>query len=399
MENTHTRPSQQTIANAERLLAQAFGGSIRLDEGADLGGSGRSGVYRFKVLDGPAAAPATVIVKQPRSTIEAPDDPGSASIPAWTFNEWASLQFLDQIAPDTAFGPRFYGGDRATGLIAFEDLGTGKRLDQFLLDTDPAAAENALIEFAAAHGRMQARSTGRDAEFARIRDALDPRTEKGEYYDYEQYEWLSPTLHKTAELLAIAPAAGIDSELAALRTAILHPGPFLTFIQRDSCPDNCLYTPSGIRLLDFEGGMFAHALLQGVYGRIHFPTCWCVYRMPEHIPLRMEAAYRAELAKGCQAAADDTLFYRAVVEACALWFLDDYYWIPLSTLLEKDRIIVAATERQRVMLRAEIVAQITEQFGHLEALGATARAIATKLRALWPETEEMELYPAFRHEH
>jgi hypothetical protein len=396
VENTRTPPFQETIITAERLLAQTFGGGVRLDAGTDLGGSGRSGVYRFKVLDGPAAAPASVIVKQPRSTIEAPHDPDSASIPAWIFNEWASLQFLDQIAPGTAFGPRFYGGDRATGLIALEDLGAGKRLDHFLSGTDPAAAEDALIEFAAAHGRMQAISIGRQAEFARIRDALSPRTEKSDYYDYEQYAWLSPTLHKTAELLAIAPALGIDSELAALRTAILHPGPFLTFIQRDSCPDNCLYTPSGIRLLDFEGGTFAHALLQGVYGRIHFPTCWCVYCMPEHIPLQMEAAYRAELAKGCQAAADDTLFYRAVAEACVFWLLDNYHWIPLSELLKKDRIIVAATDRQRLLLRSEIVAQITEKFGHLEAIGATVQAIATKLHALWPETEEMALYPAWK---
>ena len=33
----------------------------------------------------------------------------------------------------------------------------------------------------------------------------------------------------------------------------------------------------------------------------------------------MEIAYRAELAKGCPEAADDTLFFRSVVEACAYW--------------------------------------------------------------------------------
>jgi len=308
MGNTRTRPSQQTITTAERLLTQTFGGDVRLDEGVDLGGSGRSGVYRFKVLSGPAAAPASVIVKQPRSTIESPDGPDSARVPAWTLNEWASSQFLDQIAPDAAFGPRFYGGERVTGLIAFEDLvqspqngekqaeqslslppasqpeavyqqnskrssdfapETGKRLDHFLLDTDPTAAEHALIEFAAAHGRMQALSIGRQAEFARIHESLGLRTENSGYYDYEKYEWLAPALHKTAELLAITPAPGIDGELTALRTAILHPDPFLAFIQRDSCPDNCLYTPSGIRLLDFEGGMIVEGGLSDTGGLAH----------------------------------------------------------------------------------------------------------------------------------
>ena len=152
-----------------------------------------------------------------------------------------------------------------------------------------------------------------------------------------------------------------------------------------------------MRLLDFEGGMFSHALKEGVYGRIHFPTCWCVYRMPEHVPLRMEEAYRAELVKGCPAAADDRLFYRAVVDACALWMLDWYHEFPLAQLLEQDRMIVTSTVRQRFLMRSEILARTTEEFGHLEAFGETVRAIATKLSEVWtPDEYAMPYYPAFR---
>ena len=110
----------------------------------------------------------------------------------------------------------------------------------------------------------------------------------------------------------------------------------------------------------------------------------------------MEAAYRAELVKGCPAAADDTLFYRALVEACTFWALDWLRWMPLGRLLASDRTIIAASDRQRLLTRLAILAQTSEEFGYLEAVGATMRTLAAQLRSLWPKTVEMALYPAFR---
>ncbi|HEX6553344.1 MAG TPA: hypothetical protein VF026_11320 [Ktedonobacteraceae bacterium] len=389
-------PSLETIIIAEKLLSEAFGGSVRLNEGEDLAGSNRTQVYRFRVLEGPGDVPATVIVKQAYSTADAVYHPDTATIPAWTFfNEWASLQFLSQIAADEVpFGPKFYVGERAAGLLIMEDIGQGIRLDHFLLGDDSVTAEKALIEFAALHGRMHALSIGKQSEFASIRKALGPSELADGYY---HYDWFAPTLQHTAETAGITTGHGVESELELLKETLLNPGPFLAFTQGDSCPDNCLWSNSSMRLLDFEGGMFSHALKEGVYGRIHFPTCWCVYRMPEHVPLRMEEAYRAELVKGCPAAADDRLFYHAVVEACALWMLDWYHEFPLAQLLEQDRMIVTSTVRQRFLMRSEILARTTEEFGHLEAFGETVRAIATKLSEVWtPDEYAMPYYPAFR---
>lgn len=70
--------------------------------------------------------------------------------------------------------------------------------------------------------------------------------------------------------------------------------------------------------------------------------------------------------------------------------------VPLSRVREKDRQVVAASDRQRLLTRLDILAQTSEQFGHLDAIGATMKALADRLRLLWPETEEMALYPAFR---
>jgi hypothetical protein len=396
MSKPKASPSLETITLAEKLLFEVFGGIVRLDEGDKLGGSNRTQVYRFNVVEGPGDVPATVIVKQAHSSAHAAYSPDTGTIPAWTFlNEWAGLQFLCQITADAVpFGPKFYVGDRAAGLLVMEDIGQGRRLDHFLLGNDPVAAEKALIEFAALHGRLHALSRGKQSEFKSIREALGP----GELADgYYHYDWFAPTLQQTAATAGLTIGRGVERELKLLKGSLLNPGPFLVFTQGDSCPDNCLWTNSSIRLLDFEGGMFSHALKEGVYGRIHFPTCWCVYRMPEHVPLHMEQAYRSELVKGCPEAADDRLFYQAVVEACAFWMLDWYHEFPLAMLLEKDPMIVTSTVRQRFLMRSEILARTTEECGHLEALGETVRAIATKLSEIWtPDEYAMPYYPAFQ---
>lgn len=395
MPKPKTSPSLETITVAEKLLSEVFGGTVQLDQGNDLGGSNRSQVYRFSILEGPGEVPASVIVKQAHSTSDAAYKPDSGTIPAWTFlNEWASLQFLSQAATEVPFAPRFYAADRTAGLMIMEDIGQGKRLDHFLLGNDPVAAEKALIEFAAFHGQLHALTRGKQREFKSIREALGPVELADGYY---HYEWLVPALQQTTETVGLSIGDGVEKELKLLKESLLNPGPFLSFTQGDSCPDNCLWSNSSIRLLDFEGGKFDHALKGGVYGRMHFPTCWCVYRLPEHIPLRMEQAYRAELVKGCPEAADDALFYRAVVEASAFWMLDWYHEFPLAKLLENDPMIVTSTVRQRFLMRSEILARTTGECGHLEALGETVRAIASKLSEIWsPDVYAMPYYPAFQ---
>lgn len=387
-------PSQETIDIAENVLSDAFGGPVHLGKGETLQGGIRMQVYRFLVMDAPDNAPASVIVKQVKATEQAPYLPDRATMPAWTlFNEWASLQFLHEVAYDKAFAPRFYGGNRMVGLIALEDLGSGVRLDQLLLGNNADAAESALIEYASIHGRMHAATIGQQSAFQSLRNALGPSVlEDGRYI----YDWLAPTLFQAFDLLGLTHTPKVERELVMLKEALLHPGPFHTFIQGDSCPDNCLFVGSTLRLLDFEGGKFDHALQEGVYGRMRFPTCWCVYQLPANIPLRMEAAYRAELMKGCPEAGDDTLFYRAVTDACVFWLIDWCQMVPLSKIMEQDRHLIAATDRQRYLARCDVVAQTTAQYGHLEATGAAIQAMAQKMRRLWPDVEEMPLYPAWR---
>ncbi len=111
---------------------------------------------------------------------------------------------------------------------------------------------------------------------------------------------------------------------------------------------------------------------------------------------RAEAVYRAELARACPAAADDMLFYRAVVEACITWVLNFHTYLrPLAKLLEQDRSLVALTDHQRFLLYVNAAARASEQFEHLRAIGASLRAIARNLAQIWPEAVEPPYYPAF----
>jgi len=120
-------------------------------------------------------------------------------------------------------------------------------------------------------------------------------------------------------------------------------------------PDLC----SPEKLFDFEFGEFRHALRDGIYGRICFPTWYHINRVPNDVVEKMEIAYRAELAKGCPEAADDTLFFRSVVVACAYWainsrlnFIEDGW--------KEDNKWGISTQRQILLLWFDIFGQVSE---------------------------------------
>ncbi|GHO78571.1 hypothetical protein KSD_63420 [Ktedonobacter sp. SOSP1-85] len=375
----------------ESILSERFGGRVKLGEGEELQGNARSRVLRFPVQEGPGSAPESVIVKHTNSETFAPEAGNGA---AWRlFNDWASLQFLSQVEAPEPFAPAFYGGDPQVGLYVMEDLKAGTRLDHLLLGSNPEAAEAGLMAYASLHGRLHALTAGREAEYVSIRERLGPVASSDSYYNYE---WLSSALYEITGLLDVLVKPGADEELQDLRASLLAPGPFNVFVQSDAAPDNFLFDGTHWCLLDFEGARYTHALLETAYCRMPFPTCWCVYRMPEPLIERMETAYRAELVKGCSAAGDDALFYRGLVGACVTWALSFHAMIrPLEKMLEQDRLLIALTDRQRFLLYLNSAVQACASFGYLQAVGDTLHACAKQLTQRWPEAASPPYYPAF----
>ena len=377
---------------AERVLSKLWRCKIALGQGEGLGGSDRSNVYRFPVLTGPSERPENVVVKQAGERTNESYDLNGSEGPAWRlFNEWAGLQFLTELADTESSTPRFYGGDRTAGIIILEDLGQGTQLDHLLLGDDSRAAEQGLMCMMTALGRMHALTIGHRSTFEQLRDQLGPRGKRESPEDIvarQKQEFL-----KLIDRVNVMVRSELDIDFKTLEGFLNPESPFMAFSHHDPCPDNCLLVGQDMKLLDFEFSGFRHALLDGVYGRIHFPTCWCVNRLPVGVYQQMEQVYRRELVQGCPEARDDEVFNQVLVEACA--------WHMLRRLsigiLEKDGQWGIATHRQRVLLRLDRLAEITEEVGHLEVLGSTIQDLAVALRRQWTnEVDEMPLYPAFR---
>ena len=376
---------------AERVLSKLWGDEISLGQDESLGGSDRSKVYRFLVLSDSVELPKSIIVKQAGELSHESYDPDVPEGPAWRlFNEWAGLQFLTELTGAAPPTPKFYGGDREAGIVILEDLGQGSQLDHLLLGDDGQAAEQGLLGLMTALGQLHALTMGHQSTFDTLRARLGPRPKMSH---------MDILAEQQQDFLQFVDAAGVTlrSSLASdfkVLEGFLNPAnPFMAYSHRDPCPDNCLFVGQTMKLLDFEFGKFRNALLDGVYGRIHFPTCWCVNRLPERVYLQMEQVYRRELAKGCPAALDDETFNRTLAEACTWQMMSSLF---LDVLKEDDRWGIS-THRQRALLRLNKAAEISQEMGHLEALGATAGDLAETLRQAWSmELDDMPLYPAFR---
>src|SRR5262245_54853788 len=136
------------ITVVEKLLSERFEGKARLGAAEEIRGGGRSNVSRYPVLEGPQCAPQSVIVKQAVAVGREVYDTYMPYGPAWRlFNEWAGSQFLTESSGGASPTPRFYAGDRHHWLLALEDLGASKGLDQALLGADPGHAEAMLVAF------------------------------------------------------------------------------------------------------------------------------------------------------------------------------------------------------------------------------------------------------------
>ena len=187
----------------------------------------------------------------------------------------------------------------------------------------------------------------------------------------------------------------LDSEINACLKLWRDQGSFHAFIHSDPCPDNCLVSGQGFKLLDFEFGQFGFALWDGAYARSHFPTCWCVNRIPPQIVERVEIVYREQLIQGCPPAADDKQFGAAVVASCLCAVFMTLRG-ELPKLLEQDDEWGIATQRQRVLVRLKALSEATQRWNHSPALGTAAQQLAAALGQLWlNEMDEMPLYPAF----
>lgn len=384
---------------AERELTAAFGGPVRLGETVNLRDMYRNFVLRCPLVAAPSGAPPSVILKAAVGEGEDrfdPDHDRPNSTSARFYNEWSGTLFLNRRQAEPPINARLIAADRATGLLMLEDLGAGDCLADRAQGSDPALAEAAFLAYAGEIGRLHALTAGRQEEWRRIRrevsGADSPQEREGSAWRQEDV----PNFLKLCGLLSLSLPAGFEVDLDAVQQTLDAVGPFEAFSPDDTCPDNHRLMPDGtLRFFDFEWGRFRHALLDAAYFYLPFPTCWCVNRLPEGLPQRMEAAYRAQLARGCPMANDEAQFQQELSCACAYWLIRTLAW-NTEHALKEDNSSGISTVRQRHLMRPAAFADRCEPLGHLPALTALARSIAVALHDRWPDTEPMPVYPPFR---
>ena len=393
MPESDEKAHSETVAIAENVLCEAFEGDVRLKMETEFD-TDQATVLRCCVVESLPGVPQSVIVKKILTADGTEFHPKSPDemVPRF-FNDWAGLEFLSKVSNGDSPAAQFYGGDWEKGLIVIEDLGDGRNFYGSLRGESATAATAELIKLARALGKMHSLTIRKKAVYDNIRDRLGP-SEKSPSTTGE-WQQLMGKLDAACGRVGVKPRRGTKTEMKTVAAFIAAPGSFLVYTHGDPIPMNALPVGDDRKLFDFEFGEFRHALRDGIYGRVCFPTWYHINRVPNDVVEKMEIAYRAELAKGCPEAADDTLFFRSVVEACAYWAIHSRLNF-IEKVWEEDHKWGISTQRQILLLCFDIFGQVSEEFGHLEALGATIRDIAAKLRERWASLEEMPYYPAFR---
>lgn len=372
----------ELLSNAERVLAQRFGRSLRLTDVQRLSEPRRRNLLlRCRVADGPVNAPPTVILKRARQQRYDPDDPGSRPA-AGLFRDWAGLQFLSSLDSEPIVCPRFYGGDRDAGFLLMEDVGGHPDLDHVLTCGNAPQARQALQRLAEALGTMHARTAGLSHQYQQIRDSLGPGDQLHRERLAQHARDYAPLLAAQCRQFGITVESTFLEDVETVALSMAEPGDFLTYTHADACPDNCVLAGDRMLLIDYEFGSFRHALLDGVYGWIRFPTCWCVRDIPDSVVTEMETACRRELIRGCPAARDDGRFFRAVAEACAYWLLENLAQL-FERALQYEEPKGTSTNRQRLLLRLAAFQRVALRSGHLEGLRLTLRSLLHEVRGRW----------------
>jgi len=376
---------------AERVLTQTWGHEVRLGQGTRLTAPGRRNLLlRCPVLAG--GGPASLIVKQVHSEATSLQQADTWDVQRFC-RDWAGAQFLNSLQDHAPYSPCFYGGDREAGFILLEDLGMHASLVEPLLNGEEADAVQALLSYAARLGTLHADTIGQEARFTQLWQTLTPPV-GSVTQEATRLAAQIVLLQQHVERLGARVPPAFGEEIATTLIALHTPGPFWAYLHGDPCPDNVVYTGAEVRLIDFECGRFGHALCDGTYGRMLFPTCWCANRLPETVVARMETVYRAALLPGCPAAADDGLFADALVDACGYWLLRTLVQ-HLPRAFDEDGHWDIAPIRPRLVSRLEAFITTAEAYHRHPAMRETAHQVLEVVRRHWPATPPLPLYPAF----
>ena len=375
----------------ENVLSTAWNGAVCLGHPQLI--EEHAHVTRLTVLQAPPGTPKTVILKRWRSAEDERFDPDFSA--SHLFNDWASLEFLGQVFGPASPAPQFYAGDQEQGFFVIEDLQGALPLSQTFWGEDAPKATRALVRYAEVLGQLHGLTLGQSEIFNAVRKQLGdeflPEAQNYTHFFQQSVEVLERLGFQ------LSPAALADVQQAA--EILSQPGVFFAFTHGDPVFSNVIETLGRLRLIDFESARFRHALWEGAYPRMLFPTSGLnyVYRIPETTWRQAELVYRSVLSQHCPAAMDDTTYGLAMTAACACWALA----LCQGPLSLQTAIVSTAPWvnelRQRMVARLELFVLTTQEFASLEALGDGFATLLADVQSRWPaEAGELPFYPVFQ---
>jgi hypothetical protein len=377
----------EIIAEAALALSSASGSVVKIDEMQPLSDDRRRNfVGRARAIDDDGRI-RSILVKATRS---ANYDPAAENAleTSGLVREWVATAYIAARAPGRGHGSAFLAGSVSRGLLIFEDLGTNlASLVDPLLKGTAEEAERALTLYATALGRLHVDTAdclaSHHETFQSIFGPGRPRRPSGWRVEKEA-DFVVDRLGGTA------PA----SELALLSARLGHPGPWQCLVHGDPCPDNALIVDGSIRLIDYEHARPSHALLDGIYWQIGYPTCWCAGRLPPDVASRIADVYRAEIAKAMPLARDDAAYRAELVYVAAIWLFSCLSWL-LEDALKEDSTLGTWSIRGRLLWYLQAVIEMTACANVLPGINAAAHGWLSELQRRWPDSSPLGLYPAF----
>ncbi|HZO72506.1 MAG TPA: hypothetical protein VFB60_09920 [Ktedonobacteraceae bacterium] len=311
-------------------------------------------------------------------------------------NEAVALDFLTRI--ESAAGPRLLAADHEEGLLILEDLGTGPALEDLLVGHDAWRAEQGLIAFATALGRMHAATVGHATSYYHLRSRfgpVDPAFDRLSILGIDIREAFRRLQEITASRLYLPPAVDVEKDVDEILRVLAEPGPFLTFSNGDSSPANCRVSDDGLRFLDFEHACFRHALLDVVALRFPFPACPCWSHIPEEIVQRALDAYKEHVVRSCPEILDPIRYTQGLTAACAAWTIVRATRLPKLEKTDEPQPMGFSRRGQLLDTIATTVA-CSQQSRSLQSLAGWLTDVSQALRLRWPHLPLAQpFYPAF----
>jgi hypothetical protein len=307
-------------------------------------------------------------------------------------------------------GPHFYAGSLENQFILIEDLGLSHPSLVGPLTRSSSAvnikeAEQTLINYVRRVGKMHADTVGKSAQFTSILKRIYPQA----LHFIHLPETEGTKILTQFKRLTGDESKELSHEVHSIFEFTQSSQEFNVLLHGDICPDNVYSQSNQIRLIDFEFCDFGNALIDGVYLRMHMPSCWCSKAVPESILYKMESAYRAELKTGISAAADDDIYNKQLVYSCAYWLIRTLKQLDEMDLINHEWICPSGPVdidskwdpdknafRPRILSRIEAFISCAKTTEHFLKLSEASMHLLSHLRKIWPEVQNIDVYPVFK---